>query len=377
MSGWAAARVRPTDVALAVIVGVLACGGLRQTSAWRLPPMRHADLPGYLLVIGGAAALVAHRGRPLLTLTIATAASAMALALSYPYGPPFLAMGIAMYAAAIRLRRRRSAAACAVACLALFAALSVAAGGHPLWVPLVMPAGAAGWLVLPCAIGTVLRMCREDAAQAREEEARRRAYGQRLRIAREIHDVAGRRLAAIDMQAAMALYLADRRPEEAERLLQTIKVDSKEALRALRETLAVLGERTDEAAPRRPMPGLDSVGALVSSMSGSGLRVDVVVRGTRGDLAAAVDLAAYRIVQQSLADVLRHASSTTATVLIDHTPDGVRLEITDDRDDPRAHAAETAGMRERAAAVGGVLTSECPAGGGHRVRVSLPPRVSA
>ncbi|MCW2903665.1 MAG: two-component sensor histidine kinase [Streptosporangiaceae bacterium] len=376
MTRWPAGRVRPADAALAAAVGLLACGGMWQTSAWQLPPARHADAIGYILASTGAVALVLHRRRPLHVLAVATAAAAGSLALRYPYGPPFLAMGVAMYFVAARLPWQRSAVGCSVAYLAVCAGIGVAAGGHlPSGLP-VMLAGPAGWLILPCAVGTVLRVRRDDLAQSREEEARRRAYEERLRIAREIHDVAGQRLAAINMQAAVARYVADKRPEQAEQALKAIKADSKKALQGLRETLAMLAEQSADVAPRRPMPGLGGIGALISTMNDSGLRTDVVVRGVRGDLAAAVDLAAYRIVAQSLANVLRHASSTAATVLIDYTADGVRLEITDDRNEPAeagADPAEAAGMRERAAAVGGVLVSGPCVGGGFQVRVSLPP----
>jgi signal transduction histidine kinase len=202
MTRWPAGRVRPADAALAAAVGLLACAGMWQTSAWQLPPARHADAVGYILASGGAVALVLHRRRPLHVLAIATAAAAGSLALRYPYGPPFLAMGMAVYFVAARLPWQRSAVVCAVA------------------------------------------------------------------------------------------YLA-----------------------------------------------------------------------------------AYRIVQQSLANVLRHASSTAATVLIDYTADGVRLEVTDDRNEPAdacADPAAAARMRERAAAVGGVLASGPRDGGGFQVRVSLP-----
>lgn len=377
-----AARPRPADAALAAVVGLLACGGMWQTSAWQLPPARHADAGGYLLAAGGAIALIQHRRRPLLTLTVTTLLAACALAFRYPYGPPFLAMGIAMYVVAARLPWRRSAVTCALACLAVAGGIIAAADARPLPGLPVMLAGAAGWLVLPCAVGAVLRAHRQDLVRSREEERRRRAYAERLRIAREIHDVAGHRLAAIHMQAAVASYVANRRPEQAQRILETIKRDSKIALQGLRDTLTMLGERSEERAPWRPMPGLGDIDDLVAAMNDSGLRIEVDVRGTRGGLAAAVDLAAYRIVQQALANVLRHASSTAATVLIDYGPEGVRLEITDDRATGRSGGTltdgeESAGMKERATAVGGILTCGPRDGGGYRVRVSLPPYAPA
>jgi signal transduction histidine kinase len=373
MTAGSAGQPRPVDAVLAVVVGLLACGGMWQTSAWQLSPVRHADAAGYLLVISGAAALVLHRRWPLPVLTVATIVAAGALALRYPYGPPFLAMGIAMYFVATRLPWRRSAVVCAIACLAVVGGIIDAAGARLLPGLPVMLTGAAGWLILPCAVGVVLRVHREDLAQSREEEARRRAYAERMRIAREIHDVAGHRLAAINMQAAVALYVADRRPAQARRILKTIKEDSKSALRGLRDTLTMLAEQSAEMAPRRPMPGLGEIEELISITRGSGLRVDVTVRGARDGLAAAVDLAAYRIAQQALANVLRHVSSTTATVLIDYSPNGVWLKVADDRsDDARADSGEAAGMKRSATAVGGVLTCGPREEGGFEVQVSLP-----
>jgi hypothetical protein len=103
MTARPAHRVRPADAALAMAVGVLACAGMLQTSAWQLPPVRHADAGGYLLAAGGALGLIVRRHRPLHALALSTAAAAASLALSYPYGPPFLAMGIAMYLVAARV----------------------------------------------------------------------------------------------------------------------------------------------------------------------------------------------------------------------------------------------------------------------------------
>lgn len=373
---WSPGRPRLADVALAVTVGVFAGLGAWGTSSWQLPPARPIDTAGYALAVVGAAALIARHRRPLQVLALSTGAAAGSLALSYPFGPPFLAMGIAMYVVAAHLSWRRSMAVCLLACTAVFWSIVIAARGRLLPGVPVMLAGGIGWLVLPCAVGIVLRIGRDDVAQSREEEARRRAYEERLRIARKIHDVAGQRLAAINMQSAVALYVAGERPAQTRERLNRIKQDSKNALEELRATLGMLIQENEHTAPRRPMPGLGELDALISTMNDSGLRVTVVRNGARGGIPAAVDLAAYRIVQQSLADVLRHASSTTATVLIEHTDDGVRLEITDDRHGSAADCdtATVAGMRQRANAVGGELTAgPCPKGG-YQVRSHLPLR---
>ena len=379
MTRWSPGWARPADMTLAAIVGVFAGLGAWGTSSWQLPPARPTDAAGYALAVVGAAALIARHRWPLQVLALSTGAAAGSLVLSYPFGPPLLAMGIAMYLVAAQLSWRRSVAVCLFACTAVFGSIVIAARGRLLPGVPVMLAGGIGWLVLPCAVGIVLRIGRDDVAQSREEEARRRAYEERLRIARKIHDVAGQRLAAINMQSAVALYVADKRPSQTRETLNAIKQDSKNALEQLRATLGMLSQENEHSAPRRPMPGLGEVDALISTMNDSGLRVRVVLNGTRGALAATVDLAAYRIVQQSLADVLRHASSTTATVLIDYTDGGVRLEITDDRHgsaaDSHADSTAVAGMRQRANAVGGELTAgPCP-GGGYQVRTRLPLRI--
>lgn len=375
MTTWPSRRALLCDLALAATVAVIAGAGTWRTSAWQLPPIRPADALGYALATGGAAALIVHRRWPLQVLAVATAAAAVSLAMRYPYGPPFLAMAIAMYVVATRLSWQRSLAVFLVAFTTVFAAIVAAAGGRLLSGLGIMLAGAMGWLAVPCAAGVVLRIRRDDVAQARGEEARRGAYEERLRIAREIHDVAGQRLAAINIQSAIALYVADRRPERTREMLKAIKEDSKNGLDDLRATLAMLSDRSARATPRRPMPGLGELDALMLTMNDSGLRVKVEVTGDRGDLAAAVDLAAYRIVQQSLADVLRHASSTTATVRIDYTDDGVRLEVGDDRfAGAEEESTAVAGMRERAAAVGGALTAGPRPGGGYHVVVHLPLR---
>jgi signal transduction histidine kinase len=373
MIRWALGRRGVADAALAAVVGILAVLGAWRTTSWQLPPTRPADTVGYALDVVGAIALLARRRWPLGVLTVATAAAAGSLLMSYPLGPPFLAMGIAMCLVAAQTPWRRSVAICLVACMIVFAAAIIGADGRLLPGVAVMLAGGAGWLMLPCAVGILLRIGRDDLAQVQEEEARRRAYEERLRIARKIHDVTGEWLAAINMQSAAALYVADKRPSQMRETLMTIKRDSKTALEELRATLMMLSEDLERAALRRPMPGLDTVDALVATTNDSGLRVQVLLQGTRRGLSAAIDLAAYRIIQQSLADVLRHTSSTAATVRIDYLDDGVQVEITDDRNPPTDVDCPTvAGIRQRANAVGGTLTAGPGPGGVYQIHAELP-----
>ncbi|HEX4215571.1 MAG TPA: sensor histidine kinase, partial [Candidatus Dormibacteraeota bacterium] len=230
-------------------------------------------------------------------------------------------------------------------------------------------------LLLPWAIAAYLRTGREGRTRKREEEERQRAYQERLEIAREVHDVVGHGLAVINMQAGVALHVVDRRPEQARVALEAIRQASGDALDELRRTLAVF-RQPESSAARRPAPGLDQLGALVDAMSESGLGVDLEVRGDRPATTAAVELAAYRIVQESLTNVLRHAGASRARVRVRFAEGWVDLEIVDDgrgRVTPvGAGGHGIAGMRERAAALGGEFEAGPAQGRGFRVHARLP-----
>ncbi|MGH9093911.1 MAG: sensor histidine kinase, partial [Acidimicrobiales bacterium] len=215
------------------------------------------------------------------------------------------------------------------------------------------------------------------AEQTREEEARRRVDAERLRIARELHDVVAHSMAMINVQAGVAAHVIDTRPEQAAVALNAIKAASKEGLRELRAILNVL-RQADEADRTSPAPGLGQLDALVSATRQAGLPVELDRRGQMTDLPAAVDLAAYRIVQESLTNVLRHAGPAPTTVCVDHQPGGLRIDVTDTGGaTPPSEATEGAGtgirgMRERAESLGGTLEAGRRAGGGFSVHAELP-----
>jgi signal transduction histidine kinase len=188
----------------------------------------------------------------------------------------------------------------------------------------------------------------------------------------------------INMQAGIALHVLAKRPEQVQVALEAIKTTSKEALDELRSTLAVFRQPEEAAAPRRPAPGLEQLEALIGDMADSGLPVDLAVSGERAGLPGSVDHAAYRIVQESLTNVLRHAGPVTAKVRVSYEPGALDLEISDgDGGRPRQRSGAAsdgaaagghgiAGMRERAAAVGGTLVAGPVAEGGFRVHARLP-----
>jgi signal transduction histidine kinase len=232
---------------------------------------------------------------------------------------------------------------------------------------------AAAFVVVPFALGVTVRLSREATAHARADTARRIADDERLRIVQEVHDVVGHGLAAINMQAEIALHLLQRKPEQAEAALAAISKTSKEGLDELRATLSAVRHGDSRA----PAPGLAQLPALRDRLAHAGLpvTVSVVGRPVGGDLPAAVDLAGYRIVQEALTNVLRHAQATHASVRVEHRPDAVEVEIIDTGTGgppPSPGGTGIAGMRERVTALGGVFSAGPQPGGGFRVHAILP-----
>jgi signal transduction histidine kinase len=373
-------RAVVADAAPAVAAAAVMGLGSGPAASGEVPPRRPLDLLAWMLMGVAAAVLVGRRRWPLAVLAVTASASIVYLALEYPYGPILVAMSVATYSVAIRLPARPSLVACGAALVAVVVPeLVVVDPERRLVEASLLLAVLSGLLLPPWAIGTVVRLGREAEQRARRDDARRQSYEERLRIAREVHDVVGHGLAVINLQAGVALHVVGRRPEQAEVALAAIKRSSKDALEELRGTLAMFRqpELEDDDAAWRPAPGLGQLDALVAAMAQGGLPVEVAVTGERADLPAAVDLAAYRIVQESLTNVIRHAGPATATVKVGYAPGAVVLEIADTGWGRPLGAAGPggqgiAGMRERAAAVGGTLEAGPSADGGFRVRARLP-----
>ncbi len=368
------------DTLPAVAVAAVMVLGSGPAAMDEVPPRRPLDALAYGLMGVAAAVLLGRRRWPLAALAAAAGASIAFLALEYPHGPILLAMSVAMYAVAARLPVGPSLAACGVTMVAVVIPDLVVTDPErlPVEAPVLL-AVLSGLLLPPWAIGTVVRLGREAARRTRQDETRQRGYQERLRIAREVHDVVGHGLAVINLQAGVALHVEGRRPEQAQVALAAIKQTSKDALEELKGTLAVFRQHEAESpdGTRWPAPGLGQLEALVAAMGEGGLPVDVVVTGDRVGLPEVVDLAAYRIVQESLTNVVRHAGPVKATVRVSYQPGAVVLEIADTGRGRRSGAARPgghgiAGMRERAAAVGGTLAAGPSAEGGFRVRARLP-----
>jgi signal transduction histidine kinase len=383
------------DVLLAVAVGAAEIVGtevwLRATGAEPMAPL------GYLLLLVTAAPLAFRDRYPVGVLAVVITAAIAYTWLAYAGGFYTLAVFLAMWAA-VSAGHRLAAVIASVGLVGAFVAASLAVGaGHavdpdaPLWL--------GGWLVASFVLGEVSRGRRQyleaveqrviDAERTREEEARRRAGEERLRIARELHDVLAHNISMINVQAGVAVHLLDKQPDQARTALVAISQASKEALRELRATLGVL-RQVDEAEPLAPAPGLAALEDLVAGASAAGLDVDVQTTGEPRPLPAGVDLAAYRIIQESLTNVARHSGAKHVDISLDYGAHDVAITVVDDGvgvpvgvagEAGVTRAAEGAvpragngltGMRERAAAAGGELEAGPRPEGGFRVRARLP-----
>jgi signal transduction histidine kinase len=368
-------------LSLAVRIGAIQLIGTLFAAKEQVGEGRRAlDVLAVVLLVAGPAALAFRERRPVAVLGFVLAATWLYYALDYPYGPAFLALAVAFYTAITRGHRVAAWVAAGVGYPSHLIAQQVS--GHGQELTLAHAAALAAWLLVVLIGSEVVGARRERAAQearSRQEEARRRASEERLRIARELHDVVAHNISLINVQAGVALHLLDEQPEQARSALSAIKQASKEALGELRSVLDVL-RQDDEQAPRAPTTGLEDLEALVDKARAAGLEVDVQVQGSRRPLPSGVDLAAYRIVQESLTNVVRHAGPAAATVHLRFGSEALTVQVDDDGRGlaPGAPTAAAGGgngipgMRERVAALGGRLEAGPRAGGGFRVWAELP-----
>jgi signal transduction histidine kinase len=386
---------RPTDVAVALLVGVLQLG-LTTLAARHRQSAQSLDPLGYLLLAAGPVALLWRRRSPAWVLAAVMAACVLYFALGYPYGPGWLALIVAFWTAVTGGARRFAWATALVGLAAYFALAALLDRGAPVAsVPAVV--AHLGWLLVVLAAAEVAmarRQRRLAAERTRTEEARRRAGEERMRIARELHDVLAHNISLINVQAGVALHLMDEQPGQSRSALVAIKQASNDALGELRSVLDVL-RQGDEAPPRSPASGLAHLDSLVAGAEATGLRVTTRVEGTPRPLPAGTDLAAFRIVQESLTNVTRHAGPASATVRIAYGDRDLTVQVDDDGkgvEPPSAAAGPfrpagspvgsdrqvrrsgrgLVGMRERVAALGGELATGPRPGGGFRVQARLP-----
>ena len=367
--------IRRIDVARSAVLAAAQIAGTIGAAQGQ-PDRRGLDAAAIVLLVAGPAFLLVWRRLPLVSLGGVVAVTLAYLIADYPYGPVVLSVVIALVVAVVQ--GHRMAAWAAVAALygvhfGVRAATDVGdgvTGGQMI--------GVGAWLIVILSVAEVVRVRTErraDAIRVREEEVLRQASEERLRIARELHDVLAHNISLINVQAGVALHVMDEQPEQVRTSLKAIRQASGEALREVRATLEVL-RGVHEGAPRTPAPGLADIEELAARSSAGGLRVVTEVTGARRPLPAAVDRAAFRIVQEAVTNVHRHAGASTATVRVDYG-DELTVQVDDDgRGGPPADDAAggrgIVGMRERAAAAGGHLEAGPRPEGGFRVRARLP-----
>jgi signal transduction histidine kinase len=362
-------------IAVAVVAVELALGGA--TFGWQHQQVVHSpSWAGHRLIALSGLALIWRRRFPATVLAVVLAATLGAGALG---NSGWLGLIIAFVSADV-LRRR----AAAIASLVIGYAVSfwppwlIGKRGHA---DLAVALGVAAWLLVLLAVAELIRMRGQRAAAAarsREDQLQRRASEERVRIARDLHDVLAHNISVINVQASTALHLMDRQPDRAREALTSIHEVSKQALTELRTVLGVLRADSD-AAPRSPSPGLSQLGDLVSAVRNTGLDARLVVRGEPVPLSSDVDLAGYRIVQEALTNTSRHSTSKAAEVVVSYQPDGVAIQVDDAGPAQHRPTADglsagngITGMTERAAALGGTLSAGHRADGGFRVQAWLP-----
>ena len=292
--------------------------------------------------------------------------------IGYAPGPIDLALMVALFNAATPQHLWRSIGLGAAIVLGYVAVGLLTPGG-------ISPQGLLlGPLAVLASLGLGFAVVgqRNYARARREEETQRRVTEERLRIARELHDVVSHSISTINVQAGVAAHVMGERPEQAREALLAIKETSKETLRELRGILQVL-RQVDEVEPRGPAPGLAQLDILVKTASEAGVPTKTSIIGTARPLPAAIDLAAYRIIQESLTNVVRHAGRATAEVTLAYEPSRIVIDVSDDGrgllpGNGEAGGHGIAGIRERVGAAGGGVEAGPRDGRGFRLRAWLP-----
>lgn len=350
----------PSRELLGVVGLPLGCAALFTTATMLIDRFgggfRDLDLAGLGLVVGACLALVTRRRRPVLTLAVVTVCTATYLMAGYIFGPILIALLNAVYGLARRAPLRTAVPVAAVTVLAVVAHV-FRDPTAPDWPGLVI---GVAWVVVPFTIGVTMRTRQEAAERDRAAQVARHVDAERLRVSRDVHDVVGHGLAAINMQANLALRSISRNPARVPESLNAISSSSAAALAELRVVLARM--ESHDAAPRHPEPGLEEVPALVDRLAQTGMNIEMS-GDTDVDVPTAGGLAAYRVVQEALTNGLRHGTGRDARVVVKALADQLLVTVTNPLPAPGQPAPGEPGsglgipgMRERVEAVGGTLS---------------------
>ncbi|WP_081239411.1 sensor histidine kinase [Streptomyces viridosporus] len=387
-------RAHPFALDAALAAGVLVCmlaGSFVDPHGpdgvtWKLRP---PDPLSLVLMTLGAAALVFRRRAPRRVLVLAGGASVVESVTGDPRAPVAMCAVLALYTVA-STTDRPTTWRIGLLTTTVLTGTAMIAGPLPWYAQENLAIFA--WTGIGATAGDAVRSRRafvraireraERAERTREEEARRRVAEERLRIARDLHDVVAHHIALINVQAGVAAHVMDRRPDQAKEALAHVREASRSALGELRATVGLLRQSGDPEAPTEPAPGLDRLDELAGTFRSAGLRVEVARADQGTVLPAAVDLAAYRIVQEALTNVRKHAGDAAkAEVSVVRVGPHVEITVLDDGTgdgqvgapgDGSGGGHGLLGMRERVTALRGTLTTGPRYGGGFRVHAILP-----
>ncbi|MFF3710918.1 sensor histidine kinase [Streptomyces phaeochromogenes] len=342
--------------------------------------------PGLLLATAACLSLLGRRSHPGAVVAITTVCAAISASIGHLISPLLLLpVIVALYELTLRTPQKTAHAyGTAVIALIVLTALLSDDNNQPWGLKTVSP---AFWIMLPVVQGSAVRARRayleavhtraEHAERTREEEARHRVAEERIRIARELHDVVAHHMALANAQAATAAHLARTRPEQAQTILAELGTTTSSALRELQATVGLLRQSDDPEDPLEPSPGLGRLPELASAFGAAGLTVLVTVDGETRPLSPGVDLTGFRIVQEALTNVAKHAGASTARVELAYTVDRLTLTVSDDGGTVARAPAPSGGfgligMRERAQSAGGRLQAGHRPEGGFAVTAQLP-----
>ncbi|AZP17216.1 sensor histidine kinase [Streptomyces aquilus] len=382
-------KAHPMALDAILAVGVLACMVVGSFVDPRGPDgvtwgIRTPD-PLSLVLIGlSAAALVFRRRAPITVLALTGTFSIVECVTGDPRAPVAMSAVIALYTVASTTDRPTT---WRVGLLTMTVLTAAAMLGGPLPWYAQENLGIFAWTGIGATAGDAVRSRRafvqaiqdraEKAERTREEEARRRVAEERLRIARDLHDVVAHHIALVNVQAGVAAHVMDKRPDQAKEALSHVREASRSALNELRATVGLLRQSGDPEAPTEPAPGLDRLDELVGTFRSAGLHVEVARADAGTTLPAAVDLAAYRVIQEALTNVQKHAGGEAkAEVSVVRVGPNIEITVLDNgagEEEPADGGGHgLLGMRERVTALRGTLTTGPRYGGGFRVHAILP-----
>lgn len=349
---------------------------------------RTPNVLGLVLMVLGTAALVLRRRAPMKVLAFTGVAALVESVTAEPRAPVAMSAVIALYTVASTTDRPTTWRV-GLLTMTVLTGSAMLAGALPWYAQENL--GIFAWTGMAATAGDAVRSRRafvdamreraERAERTREEEARRRVAEERLRIARDLHDVVAHHIALVNVQAGVAAHVMDKRPDQAKEALAHVREASRSALNELRATVGLLRQSGDPAAPTEPAPGLHRLDELVGTFHNAGLQVEVARADQGITLPAAIDLAAYRVIQEALTNVQKHAGvKAKAEVSVVRVGPNVEITVLDNgsgrgagEDGPHEGGGHgLLGMRERVTAVGGGCTAGPRYGGGFRVHAILP-----